>query len=78
MALETLAPLKLNEGNLEILAGKAGGLHALIRELRGLSVTVVNGANANTNIAVSGIATTDTLLSVLEFTISDCIVTGKQ
>lgn len=70
MALISLSELLGSETNLDILAGKTGSIHNLIKELQGLSVTVVNGANANTNIAVSGIVTTDTLLAVLEFTIS--------
>lgn len=70
MALISLSELLGSETNLDILAGKTGSLYNVLRELQGLSFTVVNGANADTNIAVSGIVTTDTLLAVLEFTIS--------
>lgn len=76
MALISLSELLGSETNLDILAGKTGSLYNVIKELQGLSVTVVNGANANTNMAVSGIVTTDTLLAVLEFTISGGNLTG--
>jgi hypothetical protein len=40
------------------------GVAAAVSELQRLKITVVAGAGANTNIAVAGIATTDTLLAV--------------
>lgn len=41
-------------------------LKAILTEIQGLKITVVAGAGATTNIAVTGIATVDTLLSVLQ------------
>lgn len=76
MALVTLTDLTANEINLELLKSKEGSLLNLITELQGLSVNVVTGVASSTSIAVSGMATTDTLLSVLEFTISGGNVTG--
>lgn len=52
------------------------GSHNVLRELQGLSWAVVNGAGANTNIAVSGITTSDTLAFVAEFTIATGNLTG--
>lgn len=43
---------------------------AMLVELQGLSVNVVAGAAINTNIAIAGIATADTLLAVIQFDIS--------
>lgn len=43
----------------------AGGLEAVLGELQRLKTVVVAGANANTNIAIAGIVTSDTLQSVL-------------
>ena len=76
MALVTLSDLTKYEGNLDILKDKEGSLVNLITELQGLSVNVVTGAASSTSIAVTGIVTTDTLLSVLEFTISGGNLTG--
>lgn len=76
MALVTLTDLTAKENNLDILKGNTGSLLNLITELQGLSVDVVTGAASSTSIAVSGMVTTDTLLSVLEFTISGGNVTG--
>jgi hypothetical protein len=67
----SLAELQATETNLDILARKPGSLFNLITELRGLKITLVAGADADTNIAVAGIALVDTLLSVLEFTVAD-------
>lgn len=39
----------------------------MIKELQGLTTVVVAGAGANTNIAIAGIKTTDTIQSCLEF-----------
>jgi len=39
----------------------------VIKELQGLKVSLVDGATADTNIAVSGITTEDTLVSVIGF-----------
>lgn len=43
-------------------------LPAAIKELQGLSMTVVTGAAANTNMALAGIATEDTIVSALAYT----------
>lgn len=69
MALTSLAELAAKERNLETLpAGAgAGGLLGLLTELQGLTFTSVAGAGTATNIAVSGIATEDTLLAVIHF-----------
>lgn len=66
MSLVPLTQLTAKQRNLDILAGQDGDLVDLITELRGLTVTVATGAGANTNIAVTGITTSDTLLSVIE------------
>lgn len=41
------------------------GLFAILTELQGLKFAVVTGANANTDITVTGIATEDTLVAVV-------------
>ncbi len=66
MALTSLTDLQTYERNLELLAGDRNGLYDLIKELQGLRVSVVAGADDDVNIAVTGIATEDTLLSVLQ------------
>lgn len=43
-------------------------LPAAIKELQGLNVTVVTGAAANTNMALAGIATEDTIVSAVAYT----------
>ena|ERR1044072_8472824 len=67
MALVTLSDLKQLQNNLNILDDKDGSLYNILKELQGLKINVVAGAGANTNIAVTGIVTTDTLLAVLQF-----------
>jgi hypothetical protein len=47
-------------------AGTAEGLAAALGELQRLKVAVVAGANTNTNIAVAGILTEDTVVNVVE------------
>lgn len=54
--------MALHEVAKDTVKGKA------ITELQGLTVNVVNGTTAATNIAVSGIALVDTLVSVIMFT----------
>lgn len=49
-------------------AGTDGGIGKALRELQGLKLKAVAGAAANTNIAVAGIATEDTIVGALEFT----------
>lgn len=72
MALESLTAVS-GEG----LPGGAGGaaadidqLVAAVKELQRLKVSVVAGAAADTNIAIAGIATVDTILAVLRFDIA--------
>lgn len=65
MALESLDNLK-NALDIQEIKDKKGSLYDLIKELQGLKITVVAGAAADTNIAISGIKTEDTLLAVLE------------
>lgn len=69
MAMNSLAELAAKERNLETLpAGVAtGGLLGLLTELQGLTITSAAGAAANNDIAVTGIATEDTLLAVIHF-----------
>lgn len=64
MALETLAKW-FGRGGAAVHGQQDGSLFAIIRELQGLSFDRVDGASADTNIAVSGIATDDTIAFVL-------------
>lgn len=41
------------------------GLFAILTELQGLKFAVVTGANANTDITVTGIATEDTIVAAI-------------
>lgn len=66
MALRSRARLKAARGNLDALSD-GSYLDQLIGELQGLTVSTAAGVAANTNIAVSGIATEDTLIAVLVF-----------
>ncbi len=61
MALETI-PQNLGQGLAHI---NNQTLRAILVELQGLKFTVVAGAGADTNIAIAGIKTVDTLLFVL-------------
>jgi predicted benzoate:H+ symporter BenE len=45
----------------------AEGLALLLKELQGLKLAIVNGANINTNIAIAGILREDTLVFVVRF-----------
>ena len=76
MALRSLTNLQRWQRNLDCLVDKTPNLYDILLELQGLTVAVVNGANASTNIAVTGITTSDTLKAVLEFTISGGNLTG--
>lgn len=67
MALESNALLGQGGAGFQGGAGQAGSAAAMIKELQGLTQTLVNGAAANTNIAVSGITTEDTIVSVIEY-----------
>lgn len=57
----------LGSGGTGFQGNGRGSAAAMIKELQGLSVRVVNGAAPATNIAVSGIATEDTILAVIKF-----------
>lgn len=63
MAMEVLTVA----GQSGLALDEASDLIAAITELQGLRVDVVAGAGANTNIPITGILTTDTLLAVLMF-----------
>jgi len=65
MALEQNA--LLGHGGTGFQGTGAGSAAAMIRELQGLTVVVLTGAAANTNIAVAGIETEDTIVSAIEF-----------
>lgn len=64
MALETIAP-NFGRGGAKIAYQGPGGLKAIVTELQGLSFSLVDGASSNTEIAVSGITTSDTIKFVL-------------
>lgn len=49
-------------------------VRAAVREVQGLKQVVVNGAAANTNIAIAGIATVDKLIGVIEVPASAALV----
>ena len=66
MTLRSTARLKASRGNLDTIDGESY-LDKMIGELQGLTVSTAAGVGANTNIAVSGIATEDTLIAVLVF-----------
>ena len=65
MTLIAIDELRQREHNLDAMAAGVGktGLLGILTELRGLQVAVVAGAAADTNIAVTGIATEDTILA---------------
>ena len=50
----------------------------VLLELQGIKVSVVNGAAADTNIAVTGLTNEDDVVAVLYFPISGGNVTGVQ
>lgn len=49
-------------------------LRAAVSELQGLTIRVVAGAAARTNIAISGLKTTDTIVSVIQLDIDTATV----
>lgn len=65
MALDTNK--HLGKGGSGFQGEGPGSAAHMIRELQSLKVEVLAGAAADTNIAVTGIAVDDTLLSVIEF-----------
>lgn len=65
MALETNN--FLGNGGAGMQGDGPGTAARMIRELQGLTTKVVDGAAANTNIAIAGIKLTDTLQSVIEY-----------
>jgi hypothetical protein len=65
MPLETNT--QLGHGGTGLQGDGPGTAAAMIKELQGLTVTVVPGAAANTNIPVASIATEDTIVSAIEF-----------
>lgn len=66
MALYSTSELIELESNLDLLFSRTNKLSNLITELQGLTFSLGTGANANTNIAITGIVTTDTLCAVFE------------
>lgn len=66
MALYSTSDLIALESNLDLLFSRENKLSNIITELQGLTVSLGTGAGANTNIAITNIATTDTLLGVFE------------
>lgn len=70
MSLHSLAALQAKQRNLDLLVAQSGNLYDLFKELQGFTVSVGVGAGVSTNIAVTGITTTDTLISVLELTVA--------
>jgi len=56
----------LGEGGTGFQGTGLGTAAAMLTELQGLTRSVVSGAGAATNIAVTGIATEDTIVSVWE------------
>ena len=65
MAFEDLGNVR-DALDLQSQKDKSPNLHSALRELQGLKINVVAGAEVNTNIAIAGIGTEDTLVSVLE------------
>jgi len=65
MALVATTKLK-NALDLQQMKAGGTGVFELIREIQGLKVNVLAGAAVDTNIAVTGIATTDTILTCLQ------------
>lgn len=57
----------LGNGGAGFQGSGSGSAAAMLKELQGLSIRVVAGAAASTSIAVAGIATEDTILSVVKF-----------
>lgn len=67
MALRDLTELKRLSGNLEVMPTTTGtgSIADILKELQGLTITVADGAAADADIVVPGIAMEDTLKSVL-------------
>lgn len=70
MALTSVAAASGNRHSEYAKRGKAKALVTAVKELQGLKVKTLSGAAAVTNIAVSGIATADVLVAVLQFDVS--------
>lgn len=66
MALESLDNVR-DTLDLQELKQRSPNLHSVLKELQGLKFSVATGAAAATNIAITGITTSDTLVSVLQF-----------
>lgn len=77
MSLVSLTNLTKKQRNLDCLAGYDGDLVDILTELQGLSFAVGTGAGADTNIAVTGITTSDTLAFVLEVTADTAALTDR-
>jgi hypothetical protein len=55
------------DGGINLTGDKDGSLKSILKELQQLTEVVVDGAAANTNIAVAGILTEDTIVSAIAF-----------
>ena len=56
------------KGHIDLDGQLPGSLYAILRELMGFRISPATGAAANTNIAVTGIATEDSLVAVVNLT----------
>ena len=64
--MHSLANIAKYAGNPEIARDKGQSLANILTELQGFKIAVVDGAGANTNIAIAGIALVDTIKFVVE------------
>lgn len=64
-SFRSLANLKKNERNLDILADKSGRISQLIQELQGTRVNITTGNAVGVPIALEGITTDDTIVSAI-------------
>ena len=60
--LRDIVPIQVYSNNPELALP---AMYLAVQELQGRKITVVAGADVNTNMAVSGIATEDKILSVI-------------
>lgn len=76
----TLRSLSIIQKALDLQSqlNEADSLYNILKELQGLKVSVVAGTTANTDITVSGISTSDTILAVLELVGAGVDVTDIQ
>jgi hypothetical protein len=65
LALVSLTDLQNYQNNLELLSDK-NSIHSILKELQGFKVVALAGTTSATNIAVTGIATVDTILKCFQ------------